>query len=178
MKIIGITGRAGTGKDTVADILVKARGYQRLSFADPIRQMVECLGIDCTSRDAKETPVDWLGKSPRFLMQTLGTEWGRQLVNPAIWLKHMERRIALAHELGCYGVVIPDVRFDNEAMLLSSMQAELWHIERPGVPRVENHASESGIDSKYITVYLYNGCALDELYDRVLRLETAEELTA
>jgi hypothetical protein len=81
--VIGIAGRARAGKSTAAELLLRiGAGRYLYSFADPIRAMLKAgLDIDLDSpywQMRKEDPLsDFGGHSPRSLMQTLGTEWGR-----------------------------------------------------------------------------------------------------
>ncbi len=87
MKIIGLHGLARSGKDTLASYLVEHHGFVRIGLADPLRKFVsDITGIpleDLMDGPTKETPLEWLNnKSPRVLMQTLGTEWGRELIGP------------------------------------------------------------------------------------------------
>lgn len=73
-KIIAFAGPATVGKSTAAKVLLN-RGFKRLSFADPIRDMLRAIGVpeDKLTVD-KETPVDLLcGKTCRHAMQKLGT---------------------------------------------------------------------------------------------------------
>ena len=112
--LIGIAGRARTGKDSVARFIIAAIGGYQYALADPIRAMLVPLGINLSDpywQDRKEDIIPALGVSPRRMMQTLGTDWGRNMVNPEIWT-------LLAHaRLICNGpgMVISDVRFENEA---------------------------------------------------------------
>lgn len=97
-KLIGLTGPAGCGKDTVAQILCDTQEFRRIALAEPIRRgIVNMFGIPMghlTDRELKEQPLAELcGKSPRQAMQTLGTEWGRQHIDLGIWLKVAEREI-------------------------------------------------------------------------------------
>jgi len=91
MRLIGLTGPAGSGKDTVARLLCEQHGFVQIAFADPLRAMLKA-GLGLTdehfnNREDKEAPLEWLGKSPRQLLQTLGTEWGRRQVHPHLWLE-------------------------------------------------------------------------------------------
>ena len=83
MQLIGLTGRAGCGKDTIASFLCEAHGFVQIALADPLRDGLKAmLGVtdeQLHRRDLKEAPIDWIGRSPRELLQTLGTEWGRAL---------------------------------------------------------------------------------------------------
>jgi hypothetical protein len=145
--IIGITGPARSGKDTVADELLRCgAGLYRYAFADPIRAMLKAgLGIDMADpwwQGHKEDMIDRYGCSARRLMQTLGTEWGRNLICSDIWLGVAEEQFA---ERGP-GMVISDVRFDNEAAWVRKLGGLVLHVRRPGATAVEAHASEAGVE--------------------------------
>jgi len=167
MNIIGITGRARTGKDTLAKILMERYGYERLAFADPIREfvahLVGALPKDLMDSKAKEKPLLHLGgKTPREMMQTLGTEWGRNTVHPNVWVE------CLADEIGFLNweednVVIPDVRFDNEAKMLRSLGGKIIHITRDAAAPVNPHVSEAGISPELIDLEIANNGSLDDL---------------
>ena len=91
-KLIGITGPAQCGKDTVADYLIERLGYAKASFADPLKKMLEAgLGLNAAQLYGpdKEAIAPRYGCSPRHIMQTLGTEWGRERVHPDIWVRAM-----------------------------------------------------------------------------------------
>ena len=99
--LIGMCGAAGSGKDTIADIL----GFDRVAFADPLYEMVSLVtGLtpdEMRDRETKERTIDWLGQSPRQLLQTLGTEWGRGMVSESIWVDTAMRRVrGLLEEIG------------------------------------------------------------------------------
>lgn len=113
--LIGITGPAFSGKDTIANHLCWTHGYTCEAFADPLRDGLSSLfGLLPHHFDAKhnETIVEWIGKSPRELLQTLGTQWGRDLVNRQIWCRHMHRRL---QEYELYGtpIAVYRIRLDK-----------------------------------------------------------------
>lgn len=164
--LIGITGRARSGKDTVANFIVAAQGGYRYSFADPLRAMLVPLGVDLNDpywQARKEEVIPALGVSPRRLMQTLGTEWGRVMINPDMWLIMAQQRL-LAHGPG---MVIPDVRFENEAAWVRKHGGRIIHLTRPNTKAVEAHASEAGIVFVDTDVALFNTGTLEELQDSV-----------
>ena len=78
--LVGLCGAAGAGKNTVADFLTDSDGctFMQLAFADPLYECVSTItGLPVArlkDRDVKEAVLPWLGKSPRQLLQTLGTE--------------------------------------------------------------------------------------------------------
>lgn len=137
--IVGIAGRtatgtAGAGKTTVANMLTNYLDADRYSFAGPLYAMVkEGFGID--GRDAywkerKKEQIDWLpnGISPRYLYETLGTEWGRQYVCEDLWIRLANRFVEQSNR---DYVIIDDVRFENETTWIRSTGGKIVHIERP-----------------------------------------------
>lgn len=120
------------GKSTLAGNLSSAWNYERLSFAEPLSWMLEIvesfLGADTAPKE-EPCPALW-GHSPRDLKRTLGTEWGRNLVHPDIWLDIMKDRVA-NQDSSYDGVVIDDVRFDNEANWIRQAGGVLVRLERP-----------------------------------------------
>lgn len=160
--LIGIAGRARSGKDTVANFIIATIGGYRYSFADPIRAMLAPLGVDMNDpywQARKEDIIPALGVSPRRMMQTLGTEWGRNLINPDLW-------IVLAHQRLLQngpGMVISDVRFENEAAWIRKHGGRIIHVIRPDAKAIEAHASEDGIEVQDTDAQLFNNGTLEEL---------------
>lgn len=144
MLLIGISGKARTGKDTVARHLVKQYGFHQLAFADPIVDgLIEMLGIPAEYRSTKkEEQIPGFPFSYRIAAQTLGTEWGRGLC-PSIWIRVMEKRISEFSD-GMDRIVISDVRFENEASWIRDL-GFLWHVERQDAPEARPHISENGV---------------------------------
>lgn len=139
--IIGILGLAGSGKTLVAKHLVEEYEFERMRFADPIKRMLR-LGLGLTDEEidgeAKMTPnAVFGGVTPRHLMQTLGTEWGRRNIHTDIWVNVWRRDVAL--QTG--NVVVDDVRFPNEAAAIRAMGGVLWRVYRPGLT-MDSHVSE------------------------------------
>lgn len=172
--VIGISGRAGSGKDTVANELVRNAGLVRYGMADPIKAMLDvfyaALGktTHWEDREWKEAVDPELGFSPRRAAQLLGTEWGRTL-NPLIWIKCADAFIWKARERGERGVVIPDIRYDNEGWhirlinRIAGFYAALVHLDRPGVEVVAAHASEAGFARHPREKVIVNDGTLDDL---------------
>lgn len=149
MIVIGLTGAAGSGKSTIAQHLVCEHDFQAIAFADPLWQMLETLGVDIERvavdreyKDAVELPD--IGCTPRKLIQTLGTEWGRQMIHPDLWVILARRQIAVHERL--HGpierLVFTDVRFANEGTLVHEMGGLVWYVHRRDAPRIRTHDSE------------------------------------
>lgn len=182
--VIGLAGRAGAGKSTVARRLVEEWGASRHPFAAPLKNMLlrflEDQGLDHeTARrmvdgDLKEAPSDHLGgRSPRAAMQSLGTEWGRGLA-PSLWVDAWRRAIEdrpwpKAVDGRTVLIVADDVRFPNEVAAIRATGGVVIRIDRPGVGltgRAGDHPSEAG-DIGAPDMVLVNDGDLERLCIRV-----------
>jgi hypothetical protein len=170
MMLIGLTGKARCGKDTIADVLVEDHGFTRVAFADPLKLAVgSILGMNAaTLEEFKDNELDFLdGVTPRRMLQTLGTEWGRETIHPEIWIRIAREKIQLLQEMGNHNIVITDVRFDNEAELLALESGVVFQVVRPGGPEVEGHASEEGVSSQLCNGVIYNTGTKEELWELI-----------
>lgn len=163
--VIGVTGKARGGKDTLAKHLVSLLGEEQaaiVAFADPIKEMLRVLGVeDIDKYKTLEHPL--LGVTSRVMMQTLGTEWGRDTIGESIWID-----IAKRSGVGKEFLVISDVRFDNEAKYVRD-NGILIHVEgRGGID--SNHNSESGIP------FIYGDFKLDNSYELYYLYQQAYDL--
>lgn len=152
--ILGFTGYKGCGKDTAAAFAPYVKIYK---FADPLKDMLRVYlrywGLERETADLflegnlKEVPIyQFMDKTPRWAMQSLGTEWGRNLIGSDIWLSTMENRLMrhLMKKSSDEVIAITDVRFLNEAALISKAGGKLIRITRPGVePDAVAHQSEA-----------------------------------
>ncbi len=136
--VIGIAGRARSGKDTVADILIKELEgvWEKYSFAAPLKMMLFAgLGLN----DKDPAAFEKFDKTYRHMAQTLGTEWGRDMIHPDIWVREAEYRL----KRSLCNWIIPDVRFENEAAFVRKYGI-LIHLKRPAQERIaeSDHISE------------------------------------
>lgn len=191
IKLIGLTGAAGCGKDTAALFLRDVMGFRQLSLAEPIRRgIVAMFGIPyeyLVDRRLKEEPIEQLcGKSPRQAMQTLGTEWGRNHMCLDIWLKVAQRdidfqsKLAAAGNMHINGVVVSDIRFPGEVKWLKDQGGSLWLIERPNNPHAINtgHESENPIGPYSIDEVIINDGDIDKLHEKIeIMIEKMEVLS-
>jgi len=170
--LIGLCGAAGAGKNTVAEFLVDPNGFpfMQIAFAYPLYQCISTItGIPADrlqDRSVKEEVIPWLGKSPRQLLQSLGTEWGRDLIHPEIWIRIAMERASQHLSVGrC--VVITDVRFDNEAQAVLDAGGEVWRVARPGwrclAEDASSHQSEAGVSDRLVARIIDNSGPLDAL---------------
>ncbi len=149
--VIGITGWMGSGKTEAANWICQAYDWEALKMAAPIKTMLSSVGLSNAhlEGDLKEIETPMLcGKTPRFAMQTLGTEWGRNIISPDLWVNLWA--IQAENVLDDYtGVVADDVRFNNEADIIHSMNGLVIKISRSG------HTAGSHESETYIVRYDY-----------------------
>lgn len=164
--IIGLTGYAQSGKDTVANILVEKYGYQRIAFADPIRALlyetnpmlkdgyrvqglVDVYGWDKVKVDYPEA---------RRLLQDLGLG-ARKHFGEMFWVQQALKDVDAS---GNY--VITDVRFPNEAAAIRLNEgAQIWRVKRLGVTAVNAHVSESAMDGEKVDQIFVNSGTINDL---------------
>ncbi len=173
MKLVGITGKARSGKDTAADFLCSSMGYSKYSFAKPIKEAVKVMfGLTehHVNGHLKEVVLSDLGVSPRFLMQTLGTEWGRETVNKNVWLLAAQRQIDNLKAFGNGFIVIPDVRFENEASFIRKNGGLLIHISRDNCDKVLAHDSENGVAFMPHDVQVLNNGTVSDLHSHLVTI--------
>lgn len=181
--IIAVSGRAGVGKDTAADILVERFGFVKIALADEMKRICkrvfdfsdEQLFGASEKRNAPDErypngwddsgrPMGVAGDSrtfltPRYALQTLGTEWGRGCYEN-VWVDYalriaktiVEQKVpwsprsigsrgmwyGYSSKVGLEnhwdkptkGVVIPDVRFPNEVEAIRAAGGRVWRITR------------------------------------------------
>jgi dephospho-CoA kinase len=170
--LIGLTGYAGTGKDTVREVL-ESHGFTGLAFADPIRQMIRELlasnGISTSYMDdraLKEAIIPELGVSYRQMAQTLGTEWGRNL-QPDFWLRLASSFIAQCIADGDTHYVISDVRFLNEAEWVRERGGVIWRVHRAAATPVRPHQSEAEIDHIDADWQIFNNGSFEDVRETV-----------
>lgn len=178
---IGIVGRARSGKDTAGVWLVQNRGYERVSFADPLKacalelnpwidgptppysdgwrmrlsDMVEHLGWERAKEDFPEV---------RRVLQHIGM--GVRSLDPEFWLRLAIARVREINEAG-RPAVITDVRFRNERDSLMRAGFHLVHVERPAAPHLPPHPSEGALTAEDTHFMIVNNKTIEYFNSRV-----------
>lgn len=176
--IIGLTGYAGVGKDTVANILRARHGYKRYAFADALKRFAYELNPIVTVPNGPPMRVQdivdaygwdsakWLFPEIRPLLQRAGV-WFRENVDKNYWVNVVAERW---YADGCPNAVVTDVRFPNEVAWVRSAGGYVVRVNRDGVGPANGHVSERAEDL-YRDFDVDNSGSLDDLaaeLDRVI----------
>jgi hypothetical protein len=164
-RIIGVTGYAQHGKDTIAAVLVKEYGYTRVALADRMKEAMLTLDpvihvggltdppgpfdFERLRNVVKERGWDGAKKHPevRRLLQVFGTEVGRNMLGEDVWISALARSVKGFYDDHGPRIVIPDIRFLNEAQFIRRMRGDVWRVNRPNFDNGvgTTHASERDI---------------------------------
>lgn len=176
--MIGLSGYARAGKNTVADLLPE--GYRQVSFAEPMREAMLRLNPTIYQNDYQEVDNDgvmrlsdainelgWQGakeKLPevRRLLQVFGTEVGRNMFGENFWVEQAFKDVHVGDN-----VVFTDVRFPNEAQAIIEHGGEVWRINRPGVIAHNAHASETSLDDWKFHRVIENDGTIEQLREKI-----------
>lgn len=186
--VIGLLGKKQSGKDSFADMILGLYNTNgnpdktavKYSLATPIKEVCRYLFYltDSQLQDGhiKELPdIRWGGRSPRQLMQWLGTDVFRNQFDDEFWIRHAHHTIlhgwASQHPI----VIIPDVRFHNEAAFVRTFTKHLLlRIDRPSSAHIEaipdTHSSEIEMDtvpSSWIQTTVVNDGSLDQYQEKI-----------
>lgn len=174
-KLIGIAGKAGSGKDAIADHLWEHHSFLKMAFADALKLSASSMfGIDLNyfyDRDKKEERIEYWGLSPRQIAQLLGTEAVRGVFGDDFWVRRWYLSFLLMKDTD--HVVVPDVRFELEAEFIRRLGGTILHVRRPtaGLQGMDGlHVSERGIRHDSNDLVIDNDGTLDDLYSKADQL--------
>ena len=154
MRVVGVSGKSGHGKDAIAEILCERHGFIRIALADALKAGAAAifgLSHDQLYGSTKEVVDPFWEKSPRKLLQLLGTEAIRATFGDDTWIKALRRQIDTAEAnarliaRGPVGIVVPDVRFVNEANAVLQWGGQVWRV----TVRRSDHLSMHRADDRH-----------------------------
>lgn len=185
LMILGISGRIGSGKDTVADFLVQQHNFKRYSFAEAVKDCLSIIfgwnrellnGYTVESREFRERVDEWWANrlgipnfSPRFAMQYYATDIMRNCFHQDIWIASLEYKLKKETQ----NCVVTDCRFPNEFYSIKNLNGLTIRVERGNDPSwykyarrldsqsIEKLKSEKIHESEYLSVSLP--------YDKIIR---------
>jgi hypothetical protein len=192
--IIGICGLIGSGKDTIADILVTGYNFKKISFADPLKDSVSAMfswprhlleGDTEYSRAWREQLDEfWSNElgypvTPRLVLQKIGTDCMREKFHKEIWVTLLKKKLIDYPDTNW---VISDVRFYNELMMIRNQGGTVIETQRGNMPEWAKNYVERGIvpdnihPSEYqllnssMTYTIQNNGTIQELKNQVSNL--------
>ena len=170
--IIGVSGYARAGKDTIGDYLAENHGFTKFAFADKLRETVHTLNPIVGIQSGAVPFVRWqdvindygydnyketdYGTEMRRLLQVMGTEVGREMISDTIWVDELNAAKGR--------VVVTDLRFPNEYNKIKTLGGMVWRVDRAGTKPVNPHKSETAIDDKTWDAHFHNDGTLGDLY--------------
>jgi len=176
--VVGLLGRKRHGKDTIADYLSAKYGYEKYSFANPIKRgCMELFGFteEQVFGDLKDEIDPLWGCTPRLILQVLGTELlqydvqqyipsFKEQIGRKIWVKSFNRYYSNNPDKN---VSIADVRFIHESEEIKALGGIIIKVVRPGMPDGDFHASEVEIDQMEYDHLIINDGSLESLYSKI-----------
>lgn len=161
----------GSGKTELTNVLVDLHGYTPVKFAGTLKSMIRTLLVDAgsspleafeyTEGSRKEEIIPFFGVTTRYLMQTLGTEWGRNQVKGTVWIDVAKAKIQKLLDYG-HNVVVDDMRFPNEFQAIKDLGGLTVRVIRPGLADTTGHTSEGQLEHLEFDYNLVNANGLDE----------------
>lgn len=181
--LIALSGYAGAGKDSVADVLVAERGFIKYAWANTLRLAAaalnpvvatkedDCVGLRYNDVIGEVGYTEAKSRYPevRAILQRLGTEVGRDLISDTVWVDTTIRRIKREHSLSA-DIVIADTRFLNEAEAVKNLSSNnlVVRVTRPDVYPESNHPSEVDLDDYKFDSHYTNDSSMDGITVAVL----------
>lgn len=169
VRLIGMIGKAGSGKDTLADVIA-ADGWVKMAFADSLKHLcMDYLGLsydDAYTQAGKMRMNDDWGMTNRSILQKVGTEAMRNGFDKDVWVKIAMIKVKKLLAEG-KKVIVTDCRFDNEAASIESLGGIVVEVVRNADSSLssneQQHASEQPVNRKYVAFTVDNNRGIDRL---------------
>lgn len=184
-RLLIIGGYAFSGKDAVANILVKELGWYKTYMSKPLENALLTLNPWIPWHGTGQKNDYWVPyselhgrvgydeskKNPevRRLLQTIGTEVGRNLFGQDAWLDLVSKEVTGKLADG-HNVVVTGIRYPNEMARFKDFEAESLWIERPGITAVNTHSSDNTLGQSDFDLSCNNNGTLEDLKNWTLTM--------
>ena len=173
--IIGLSGYARSGKDTVAGMLIGLHRYENVAFADTIRDLLFAMDplimhgdTPFRLQDIVESKGWETAKTEypevRRLLQDLGVG-GRDLLDDNVWINAALKDFNKEDR-----IVVTDVRFKNEAARIKNMGGQIWRVNRINIGPANDHISETDLDDWAFDGVITNNSDMPNLIKQIRAL--------
>jgi len=177
--IIALCGYKGSGKDTIANYLVKKYNYKHYKISDKLKEIIKIL-FDLSDNDLeqkKEEVNDKWNTTPRRLMQFIGTDMFQYKlqellpnINRDFWIKSLFTK-DLMNKINNenYKIVISDLRFLHEYEIISNLYVSysILKVKNNRIEQNDNHISENEFNQININGIINNNSNLETLYNNI-----------
>lgn len=165
--LIGITGKALSGKDTLANILFRSYSFLPMAFAVPLKQAAAAAyGVNLEhfhTQEGKKMLHDVWQETNRTLLQDFG-EYMCEKYGADFWIRRW--LIDYSGFSNTDDIVVSDVRKDIEAQCIRDLDGLVIHLERDGAGlsgKEALHKTEQGVTKKAGDVVIWNNGTLHDL---------------
>lgn len=180
--IIGLTGLKGSGKDTVGAYLVKNHGFERRSFADPLKRsfaaffdvpvsdlenlknLQDCKVMLGEFANGDQSGFIYSDMSVRQALQRYGTEAHRDVFGHDFWV---DQALPVDGFYSGRAIVITDLRFQSEAYRIRLLEGTIIRIKRGVTLEEDLHVSEVEQLNIVSDHDIYNDGTVEELFEQV-----------
>jgi|TARA_Y100000310_G_scaffold321367_1_gene378893 hypothetical protein len=192
--IIGLCGFAGSGKGTLADILVENHNFRKISFATKLKDVASVMfgwdrdlleGITDESRAWREEIDEYWSNeleqevTPRIVLQIFGTDCVRNNLHNNIWVSIVKKTLIDNPDVNW---VIPDIRFPNEVdVIQQQLNGSVWWIKRGELPdwyrtaAVDNEIGSNDMLTTYSEVHESEYRWINTQFDNIIENDSSIE---
>lgn len=167
-RLIGLSGRPRTGKDTVAKYLISKYKYRRYGPSVRVKDTAAIMfdvPREYFDDDNMKDQIDpFWGITYRQMAQKVGKESSRDVFGDDIWMRHVEKQLLTLDS--AYGFILADIRYASEIKWIKEHGGDVYYILRHNAPKSsdEGHVADAGLPLDLADLLIYNDGTKELLY--------------
>ena len=174
--ILGIHGAPRSGKDSICNYILSKLPLLRYGPSVQVKRATAAMFdipeeylYDDTMKDRHN---EFWDMSYRKMAQLVGNESSRKIFGDDFWMRHVEKYLQDELPADKQGIILADIRYQNEAKWVKMRKGILIFVTRKNKPTASNesHEAERGLDPKLADIIIENDGTLDELYEKVQKV--------